>query len=206
MEENIVELPAVTKQKILGTTNHNRGKKIIVTHITIRQSISVLIFRMLLIELFTALAVILLHTLILSTEVRDLSAGIPTDITLFNIPVFLVLVALKTALVIFVLIQWLNEYYEITPKEIVHKSGLIFRKEQYYKMEHLGSVRMEQGVLGRLFNYGNLRIYNWALEKDFLMYLIHNPHKYHLILDTLLPTADREKEVLREHILEAKDE
>lgn len=201
-------IPITKRQKLLGLTNtsNSQEKQIVVSHITIRQSISVLVFRIILIEAIAAVAVIVFHTLILSTQVRDLTSSVNENFILFNIPIFVLLVIIKTVLVLFVIIQWLNEYYEITPKEIIHRKGLIFRSEQRYKLEHLGSLKIEQRILGRMFNYGNLRLYNWALEKDFLLYLIHNPNKYKHVLETLIPSADEEKEVLREQILEDKDE
>lgn len=199
-------VPSLTKKKLLGIKDNGETQEIVVSHITTRQSISVLIFRIILIEVIAAVGVILFHTVILSTEVRDLATEVNQDLVLFNIPLFIFLVVLKTALVLFVVVQWLNEYYEITPKELIHRKGLIFRSEQRYKLEHLGSLKIEQGILGRLFNYGNLRLYNWALEKDFLMYLIHNPNKHKHILETLIPSADEEKEVLREQVIEDKDE
>jgi hypothetical protein len=102
---------------------------------------------------------------------------------------------------VFVITQWVNEYYEITPKEVIHKTGFFLKKEEKHMLEHLGKLEIEQGLLGRIFNFGTLKLNNWALGKDAILYLIHNPMKYHYILETLLPNADEQKQILREHMV-----
>lgn len=57
---------------------------------------------------------------------------------------------------------------------------------------HLGKVSLEQNLLGRLLNYGNVKVFNWALEKEITLYLIHNPMKTIRVLQDLLPEADEE--------------
>lgn len=187
------------KEKMLGVIQDKHEKKIAITHITIRQSITFLVLRILAIEFLAAFSIIVFHTLLLRTEVRDV---VGEDILVFNIPLFIFLVILKTAVLIFVIIQWLNEYYEITTNEIVYRKGLIFKKEVRHIFEHIGSVKLEQGILGRIFNFGTLRLFNWTRENYTYMYLIHNPSKYMHILEELLPAADKEKKVFREHLLE----
>lgn len=191
------------KEKLMGVKKEENGEhNIYVTHITIRQSIFFLHLRLVLIEILAAFGLIVFLTLALSTEVKQ---RIGSDIIVFNIPIFLVLVAIKLATIIYVIIDWLNEYYEITPKEMIFKKGLLFKTEQRTLMGHIGSVNLDQGILGRIFNFGTLKLFNWTNEKYVYLYLIHNPTKYMNILEKLLPEADREKKVFREHILEPDD-
>lgn len=194
-----------THGKMLGVINDDQDRKIIVTHVTIRQSIAVLLFRLVVLEIIAATGVVLFHSLIISTSIADIVHNVVPDFTLFNVPIFLLFVLLKTCLMIFIIIQWLNEYYEITPKEIIHKKGLLFKREEQNTLDHLGSLEIDQGLIGRIFNYGTIRLFNWATEKNIFLYLIHNPMKYHHILKTLLPESDKEKRVFREHIFEPEE-
>ncbi len=189
--------------KMIGITGDNKEKKITITHITIRQSITFLVLRILAIELLASIAIIMFHTVLLRPEIRSI---IGENFIVFNAPLFVILVMIKTMLLIFVIIQWLNEYYEITTKDIVYRKGLIFRKEERHLAEHIGSVKLEQGIFGRIFNFGTLKLFNWTKEKYVYLYLIHNPTKYMHILEELLPEADREKKVIRQHILEPEDD
>lgn len=191
-----------TREKLLGMMNEDDEQKIVVTHVTIRQSISVLLLRLVLIEIFAAVVVILFYLLLITTDIRQ---GITDTISFFGISLFILLVIGKISLVIFVIVHWLNEYYEITPKEIIYRTGFIFKKEERHSLSHLAKIQIDQSVLGRIFNYGTLKLYNWVLEKNVMIYLIHNPKKYHRILESILPRADREKQMLREHILEPEE-
>lgn len=187
------------KEKLLGTKEEDGKHRIIVTHLTIRQSIFFLHLRLVAIELLAAFGLIVLLILIFSPEIKQ---QIGNDIIVFNIPFFLVLVAIKISAIIFVIVAWLNEYYEITAKDIVHQKGLIFKKEERHLLEHIGSITLEQGIFGKIFNFGTLKLYNWTKEKNVYLYLIHNPMKYVRILEELLPDADKSKKIIREHILE----
>lgn len=190
------------KEKLLETPKKG-DKKIFVTHVTIRQSIFFLSLRIIVIELIASFFVIAFHSLITSEVVRN---NIGSDFVIFNIPFFIVLVVLKTILLLFVIMQWLNEYYEITTNDVVYRKGVFMRHEERHKLEHIGSVNLEQGFFGELFNFGTLKLFNWTIEKDILLYLIHNPKKYQKILEALLPDADKSKEVFREHLKEEENE
>jgi membrane protein YdbS with pleckstrin-like domain len=194
-----------TQEKMLGVVGNGNDKKIVVSHVTIRQSIAVLLSRIIVIEIIAATGIVLFHTLLISTNITDVAANMYSDITLFNTPLYFLLVFLKTFLTVFVIIHWLNEYYEITPTSIIFRKGLIFKKEELTTLAHLGSMEIKQGILGRLFNFGTINLYNWASEKNISLYLIHNPMKYHSILQTILPAADKEKQVIREHLIEPEE-
>ncbi|MEX2028436.1 MAG: PH domain-containing protein [Candidatus Curtissbacteria bacterium] len=196
-------MPNVQDKKLLGITKNGEERKILVTHVTIRESITFLFLRLVILEVITAVCIILFHLFIVSPGVIDTVAA---GLLVFNTPLFIFLVFIKTVLLIFIIVQWLNEYYEITPLELIHKKGLIFRREEKYNLSHLGSLKLDQNVIGRIFNYGSLRLYNWALEKDIALYLIHNPRKYNRILRSLIPDLDQEKKVFREHLIEKETE
>lgn len=185
-------------KKLLGLTK-TKTPKIIVSHVTIRESITFLVLRLLVLEIIAAILIAVFHNLILSPQVNT---AIETNLIVFNTPLFAIFALIKTIIMIFIIVEWLNEYYEITPMEVIHKKGLIFRKEERYKLDHLGSLRIEQNAIGRILNYGTLKLYNWTMGREVSLYLIHNPRKYHRILETILPQVDEEKKVFKEHLLE----
>ncbi|HRN95846.1 MAG TPA: PH domain-containing protein [Candidatus Levybacteria bacterium] len=189
------------QEKVINVEHRGKTEKIIVTHITIRQSISFLLLKLIVIEVIAVAGVIFLYMMVISASAVDdfLALTVPNPLTIWT---FLLITLVKMSVVIFVIIQWLNEYYEITPKEVIHKSGLIYKKEDRHTLNHLGSIEIQQGIFGRIFNYGTLRLFNWALERNVELYLIHNPMKYHKILQSLLPEVDTAKNILREHVLE----
>lgn len=178
---------------------------LLVSHLTIRQSLSLLLFKLIVIELGAAFLVIVLHSLFIYTDLKSVVEN-ANDFNLFNIPIYLLLVIIKTTFVFFTIIEWMNNYYEITPQDISHHVGLFFKDEERHTFFHLGSLKIEQGILGRLFNFGSLKFYNWALQKEFVLFAIHNPMKYYPVLKSLLPQTDKEEQVIRRSLLEPEEE
>ena len=188
------------KMKVLGLNWDGNEQKIVVSHVTIRQSISFLIFQLIALELISGALVILFYSFLVPTGIVENIFG--SSYGLYNTILFILFIIGKILVTIFVVTVWLNEYYEITPNEVIHKSGLIFRKEERHVLGHIDSVELHQTLLGRIFNYGNLSLFNWVLEKHTTLYLIHNPKKYLAILQDLLPQSDQKKHIIREHIVE----
>jgi len=173
--------------------------KIEVTHITVRQSLFFLIVKLFVLEILAAAGLIIFFAIILSQNAVSL---ISSNYYFFVIPFFLVIVAIKTGIMIYVVDEWLEDYYEITPREVLHKDGHFFRKEQIYPLKHLGVAKVEQGLLGRIFGYGSITLFNWVTSREIVLYLIHNPMKYYYILKELLPEADIEKKTVREELID----
>ena len=173
-----------------------------VTHINIRHSIFSLLSKLFLIDLATAFAFMVFFS-------TFAVASIPDDFKLAllssNTAYFLVLIGGKIILTLLVVLQWLNEYYEIFPYEVVHKAGLIWRKEQRYAFKEIEYIKVEQGVFGKFFNYGTLTLYDWKRNIFGTLYLIHNPIKYYRILASLLPNVSKERQVVRERLREEED-
>ena len=116
------------KMKTLGLNEEGDERKIVVSHVTIRQSISFLIFRLIVLEIISSALIILFYSTLVPTGiVENLFGG---SYGAYNTLLFILFVIGKTFFMTFIIVVWLNEYYEITPKEVIHKSGLFFRKEE----------------------------------------------------------------------------
>lgn len=169
--------------------------KIEMDYVTVRQSISILLLRLIVLEVLAAVGIIVAYLVVINI-LNDI------NFMLFEIPIFLLLVLLKIGLTVFIVLQWIDEYYKISTEEIIHKRGLIFKQEETNKLIHLTSLEVEQGLWGRIFNYGTIKMYNWSTEKTILLYLIHNPKRYAGILRKRIPNVDEDRKVLREHFIE----
>ncbi len=196
LTEKVIEFGEKTEKK-------EKGRKIVVTHITIRQSIFFLVLKLFVLEFFAAACLVTYYIFVISS---GLIQRIPTEIAVFNLPIFLLAVLIKSIVMIYVIVLWLEEYYEITTNEVYHRKGFIIKREERFTLEHIGSLKMEQGIFGRIFNYGTLKLYDWANEQDIYLYLIHNPLKYYKILKELLPNADVEEKMLRRHVVDIEED
>lgn len=169
------------------------------THVNVRQSISLLLMKLMVFELIAAVGVIVFHTLLFAARNMQQST---TSVIPFNPYIFLVLVLFKLAITAYIILEWHEEYYEISASTVGHYKGYLFKRHEEIKLEHIASVKLEQGLLGRIFNYGTIRLHSWFLGKDYYLYQIHNPRKYEHVLGQLTPLADKMRKVVREHTLE----
>lgn len=177
-------------------------KKIVVTHVNVRKSIIVLLGQLVALDIIAAIIVLAFF----SSFIVPIPLEVKLRVATYNVPFFLLLAFGKIALSIFVVMEWLNEYYEIMPKVLIHKRGIIWRKEERCELLHMKFIAMHQGIFGKIFNCASLELYNWFTEKTTTMYLIHNPGRYMAILEDLLPTVSGEKEIIRERIRDEGEE
>lgn len=182
----------------------NQKKQVIsVSHINFRESISFLIIKLIVIELISS---VLILALWLPLAYVEISFPFVHDIFTPQVLIFIVLTLSKLFLSLFVILLWLNEYYEITPTQIIHRSGIIFRHEERYELATMGSINVIQGIISKFLNYGTLYFFNRTVRKYVYFPLIHNPIRYYRIIESLLPPVNKTKEIIREHVLEEQDE
>lgn len=194
-----------TNQSGVWTINHGNQEKIVVTHVNVRQSIVFLITKLIALEIMVTLITLIFF----SPFLFPLSIEIKSQIISYNFLYFGLLFFGKIVLTLFIVLQWLNEYYEITPTKIFHRRGIIWRKEDSYdisrdKNTRITAIGIQQGLMGRIFNYGTLFFYDRGVYKYYFLYYIHNPLRYLEILHNLLPDVDVEKDIIREHIRDKK--
>ena len=181
----------------------DKKKTFPVTHVNVRISIVFLITKLLILDIIATFTALLffgaLSLPLFSQETRMF-------IFSYNIGYFLILAAIKIILTLYIVLQWINEYYEITPERIVYRRGIIWRKVDEYDFVHIRSLGIEQGLFGRVFNFGSLRVFDRGVYKYYYLNYLHNPLLYFDLLRQLLPEADIEKEVVREHVRDVEAE
>ncbi len=162
-------------------------KNITLTYINIRQSISILIFKLVFIDLFFAGLVIgvyfFINTAIGILEQLSLD---PSIFFFFFIAIGIVKLLLST----YTILLWLNEYYEITPEFVSHRKGIVHRTQEKYKLENLRKIIVNNTLFGEMFNFGTVSFFDRRLNKYLDMYLIHNPDRYANIFKKLIPDIE----------------
>lgn len=167
--------------------------KITLTYLNIRQSIAILLAKLVLTDLILAIIVIGFYFVIV--QGGDLTQFAARNTVVF-LTVFGVIGIIKILISIYVVLLWLNEYYEITPEHIIHKKGVFFRTSETYSINKLRLMEVKDSFLGELFNFATITLYEIRLQKYLDLYLIHNPQRYAHVLKSLRP----ELELKTDHI------
>lgn len=166
-------------------------KKICVDHVNVRVSIAFLVLKLLVADIITTFLLVILYSAVFVTGLQQ---WLPADHPAWGISGIILLTMVESVLTVFVVLEWVYEYYEISPKGIAHKRGVIFKKVDRYGMQNIKQVTISQGIFGKTLNYGTVTLFDWRLDKCAEMYAIHNPRRYLRILEELLPGVDEQKE------------
>ncbi len=135
---------------------------------------------------------------------EQFNMNISTNTALF-LTAFSAIGIIKILLTIYVVLQWLNEYYEITPDAIIHKKGIIFKHIERYGINMVRSMHIHDTFLGEIFNFATVTLYDIRLNKYFDMYHIHNPRRYTEALKALRPQIEIKTEHTRLPFLPKED-
>ncbi len=146
--------------------------------VTFRQSIFFLIYRLIGIEILLALLYLLLRIPKTFLFGLDIPFDTLVQIQWIGVVYFIILSIIQTALVIYVVIQYESQSYEVHQQLLAKNSGIINKNTETYSIRNIESVIVKQGILGRLFKYGDVTIHNPALKQDFHLPGIPNPHYY----------------------------
>lgn len=97
--------------------------------------------------------------------------------------------ALSLYLVITIVLNWISKVYYLTDKYLVRREGIIHIKEKIYDLKIIRSISVNQGIIGKLFHYGDIAITTSASggynDKIYLT-SISQPEKYREIFKQCL--------------------
>ncbi len=144
------------------------------THL-IRESVFFLIMRVL------GLQIALTVTLFLLLGVYQ---KIPTSLLLGWL--LFAAVVIHTFLIMFVFLAWKCQYYIVKSNHIVYRKGIIRVHKDVISLSSLGTVSVEQGIVGRVFGYGNVVIASPILEEHTTLRCITSPEFYGKIIQESL--------------------
>lgn len=137
----------------------------------------------LLLALDTAFAVLLLVTLLLPD-----SLYVSATIALWVI--FTVKVVFAAVVIWRLTVAWGATQYYLQAGKLIRYHGFLERNEQFYPLDGLRMVQLNQGVLGRWLNYGDieLALSSPGLNEPVKMVGVFNPKKYERVLRGYLST------------------
>jgi uncharacterized membrane protein YdbT with pleckstrin-like domain len=83
------------------------------------------------------------------------------------------------------IVIWANELYYLNGGHIICREGLFTMREKIYECKNIRSISVYQSLLGRLFNYGNLKVQITAsggYNEEFHILNVSDPKRYEFVL------------------------
>lgn len=95
-------------------------------------------------------------------------------------------------IIILIVLKWKSEYAEISQEGVVKHSGILNRKEQTYACNFVEGAKLDQSFLGVLFNYGTIELYDPAQKEQVYLSNIASPKKYSKIIQSVIAREKNE--------------
>lgn len=104
-----------------------------------------------------------------------------TTLNTFYIGSLILAVNLITFLYLF--ISWHHMYYIISSNGISSSKGIISKKTNSIDTPAIRSIKVQQSILGKIFNYGTIILESPLLSEKFLMRDLPNPHRHASLIE-----------------------
>lgn len=163
--------------------------------IVIRRSVVLFVIRVILLELLFEIIYLLWRGLI-----HFLPLPVETVITLnaASLVIFLILITvIQNIFLIGIVLNWVNDYYEIREDEIAHVHGTFSRTEKAYPYQDIQSITIHQGFFGRLCNYGSIGLYIPTLGHDLTFAEVSDPAKFVELVKSANPKVESGRYIFR---------
>lgn len=158
-----------------------------------RKSVVFLAVRLGLIEIVFIL--IALVTLVIFSNFGDAATrGLLFSSLVVYLIGFLILVKVIASFV--ACVAWLREYYEIRPQEVIYRRGIITLKEVIFSCKNVQEMEVHQTVLGKIFNFGTVSLYNPVLRERFFLRDISEPNEYCELIELLVNSPGPQGEAM----------
>lgn len=82
---------------------------------------------------------------------------------------------------VYIVMSWGFEYYEINTLHVIHKRGILFIRKEIVSIRNIEKIELEQGLFGRLFDFGTIKLKGPTLEREIALHGIQAP-EYHIEL------------------------
>jgi hypothetical protein len=161
--------------------------RITVSHINVRQSITLLLAKLVTLDIILAVIIIGLYTVMVAAESFQQTYSHNTLLFLIT---FTVIGIIKISLSTYVVLQWFNEYYQINSDSIIHRRGIVSKRSERYDLGKVRAVTINRSALGEVWDFATVTLYDIRLHKYLDLYLIHNPVRFAKIIVSLKPKLE----------------
>lgn len=157
------------------------------TKVTFRETPLLLTFRLIGIVLLFLISYFLISLLMTFVSPYLNLALLPPS----YVGLFFIMLIVSVIVAIFIVLKWQSEYTILTPSGIMQYSGILQKREQRYACSFVEAIKMEQSLLGSIFNFGTLSLYDPEIKEDIYLENITDPKKSIDLIKKILSRNDK---------------
>lgn len=173
-----LESKQVPSQSPPNPTNQpNQVNESVVEHtpgkLAFRESVALIMIRLVLTEVIFGLVFVTVSLMI------PLISSFTLTIDLLGVyfGVLIVGLLINIGILLSIALRWVSEYTEVSKEGMTKYSGILQKTQKKYACNFVEVVTLEQSLLGAIFNYGTIELYDPALKEQIYLLNISNPKK-----------------------------
>ncbi|MDP3999815.1 MAG: PH domain-containing protein [bacterium] len=109
---------------------------------------------------------------------------------------FVIVAGAQLAVAAVLFFDWFTETYEVHKEDIHHNRGILFRHEETYPYNNMQSITCNQSPLGRIFHYGEVKVFVPTLGEDLSFAQVPHPHHFIATVRHIMPYPDQHRFIL----------
>lgn len=165
--------------------------------VIIRPNLIFLIYKLFIIELLFIGSYLLFDLpvlLLMDGDTTTTKIELQTD--WYGLTLLFILSMIQMVVIIIAVLRWFNNYYEIHEHEIIERRDLFSIHENTHSFRNFSAISITQGIIGRIFNFGTIKLYHPLLGHSITMKKISSPLKFERMLKEKLPKGGSENMVI----------
>lgn len=103
----------------------------------------------------------------------------------FKIVMMLVFFLIGEVFTLIILARWVTEFYVIKNDSLTYRMGIFFKQKRVLLIRQIVEVVLIQNLMGRIFNYGTIKVITSQALEGVYIKRVENPNKYFKVLREL---------------------
>lgn len=102
----------------------------------------------------------------------------------------LILQLINIGIIFYFVLGWLYTFYIVRPHEVIFRKGLLLEERLDYRFDNILKVDVKQNFLGKMFDFGTIKVFTTGIKEDAVFYDVPQPHKYaNAIAKSIIPRS-----------------
>jgi uncharacterized membrane protein YdbT with pleckstrin-like domain len=160
--------------------------------VMVRPSPFFLFLNLLIVHLITALFIVMV-LFVPNFFLRNIDMAQVELVYNYKIGIMLILLLIGEIASVVVLANWVSEFYIIKNDTLTYRRGIFIKSKRVLMVRQIVEVFLYQSMLGKLFNYGTIKIISPQAVEGELIKKVENPNKYFKVLRELVLKQDPDR-------------
>lgn len=135
--------------------------------------------------------------LVVSFLIQQVSLQVGYEVPLVSPITQALLLPIQISILVWMLVRWSSETYEIQADELIVRSGIIKRTERAYPYRNMQSVIVQQSIIERIVDAGTVSVFVPTLGTELVFTEVPRPKHFAETIKKVIPEEGNSQFILR---------